>query len=180
MAPGPVQCKGFANTLHYQCNIHHGHFLNVVASFWPVEKPFLIVGPVVMSCRSSLLPHINTIGTRASAGCVSSLLDVVRMACVEVCACMNVGMCDELWYITGTFHLCKPHPKLLNLLLSCVWQVCTHDDYLCLSTSSLGSEKQGDLLCWGYTPFETSQFLVLTNNRDGKVFCCVRIAPSIE
>ena len=141
---------------------------------------FLIVGPVVMLCRWSLPPHINTIGTRASAGCVLSLLNVVRMACVEVCACMSFGMCDELWYITGTFHLCKPHPKLLNLLLSCVWQVCTHDDYLCLSTSSLGSEKQGDLLCWGYTPFETSQFLVLTNNRDGKVFCCVRIAPSIE
>ena len=74
-------------------------------------------------------------------------------------------MCHELWYIAGTFHLYKLQPKLLNLLLSCVWQVCTQDDYdLCLSTSSLGSENQGDLLCWGCPRFETtSQFLVLTN-----------------
>ena len=139
MAPGPVQCKGFANMLHYRCNIHHGHFLNVVAGFWLVDKPFSDCWPCCHVVQMVSAPTINTIGTRASAGCVLSLLDVVKMACVEVCACMSVGMCDELWYITGTFLLCKPQQKLLKLLLSCVWQVCTQDDYdLCLSTSSLG------------------------------------------
>ena len=80
----------------------------------------MVVGLVAVPCCLPLPPHVDAVGAQASAGCVSSLLDVVRMECVEVHACMSVGMCDELWYITGTLHLSKPQPILLNLILLCV------------------------------------------------------------
>ena len=40
VAPGPVQCKGFLNTLHYQCNSHHGLFLNAFEGFLPEDTIF--------------------------------------------------------------------------------------------------------------------------------------------
>ena len=171
VVPGPVQCKGFANTLHgLLLNVFEGFLLEYstfsdcmpgccavlialnVISFCLKITLFVVVSLVVMLCRWCLLPPCR--GFFEPVGCRED----------------GIGICDG---ITGTFYLYKPQPILLNLLLSCVWQVCTQIDYdLCLSTSSLGSENQGNSLCWGCTSFEVSQFLVLTNNHDGFLFFC--------
>ena len=86
-------------------------------------------------------------------------------------------MCDEeLWCNRTSLALStftQPPAKIIVKCLTflCVWQACTQDDYdLCLSTSSLASKNQGGLLYWVCTQFETSQFLVLTNDHDGNIF----------
>ena len=55
---------------------------------------FVVVGPVISSGRFSLPPHIDIVGARASAVCVSSLLNVVRMDGMRRSSCMH-----ECWNV---------------------------------------------------------------------------------
>ena len=76
--------------MHISAILTIGFSLNAFEGFLPEDRISFHCWLVAVPCWLPLPPHIDAVGARASAGCVSSLLDVVRMACVDVCVCMSV------------------------------------------------------------------------------------------
>jgi len=152
VAPGPVQCKGLAHTLHYQCNTHHGHFLNVVASFWPEDSTFCRCWPC---CCPVLIATAPTHWRCRRQG--------LCRVCFEPVGCCEDGMCRSL-----CMHECWN-----------VWWVVVHHRHFPPLQASAKIVKTLTFLC--VTSLHTRWlWLVFKHEFFREVICCAGVAPHLK